>query len=91
MDTSRTRQLARRHVWWQEPEATLADIDRLLCQIMTFGTAEDYVAARSIWGVAAFRRALEAARPGALDERSWNFWHLHFKLPSAPYPRRRLP
>ncbi len=42
--------LARRYVWWQEPGAALGDVPRLLCQIMAFGTARDYVAARREWG-----------------------------------------
>ncbi len=62
--------LARRYVWWQEPDAALGDVPRLLCQIMAFGTARDYVAARRVWGEGAFKDALRTARPGALDERS---------------------
>jgi hypothetical protein len=90
-DRVEARRLAARYVWWQNVETTLIDIDALLCRIMTEGTAEDYVAARKLWSEAAFRRALEQASPGAVDERSWRFWHLHFKMPLRPYPRRRLP
>jgi hypothetical protein len=90
-DAAEALRLAARYVWWQTPETTLSDIDSLLCRIMTDGTAEDYVAACKLWGEAAFMRALERAPPGAVDERSWRFWHLHFKIPLRPYPRRRLP
>lgn len=90
-DRAEARRLAARYVWWQEPETTLTELDALLCRIMTDGTAEDYVAARKLWGEGAFKRALERAVPGAVDERSWQFWHLHFKIPLRPYPRRRLP
>ncbi len=80
--------LARRSVWWREPEAALHDPPRLLCQIMAFGTARDYVAARQIWGEAAFKDALRDALPGAMDARSWAYWHRHFKLPERPLPAR---
>ncbi len=80
--------LARRYVWWREPETALHDLPRLLCQIMAFGTAREYVAARHIWGEAAFKDALRGALPGAMDGRSWAFWHRHFKLPERALPTR---
>lgn len=86
-DTERER-LARRYVWWQEPDATLGDLPHLLCQLMAFGTARDYVAARRIWGETAFKDALRDALPGAMDARSWAYWHRHFKLPERPMPTR---
>ncbi len=82
--------LARRYVWWLEPGAALGDVPRLLCQIMAFGTARDYVAARREWGEGAFKDALRTARPGALDERSWVFWHRHFELPPRALPKRHF-
>ena len=88
-DRERAR-LARRYVWWMEPEAALGDLPRLLCQIMAFGTARDYVAARREWGEAAFMDALRTARPGALDERSWVFWHRQFELPPRALPKRHF-
>ncbi len=82
--------LARRYVWWREPGAALGDVPRLLSQIMAFGTARDYVAGRRVWGEAAFKDALRTARPGAMDERSWVFWHRHFELPSRALPKRQF-
>ncbi len=84
------QRLARRYVWWMDPEAALRDPPRLLCQIMAFGTARDYVAARREWGEGAFKDALRTARPGALDERSWVFWHRHFELPPCALPKRQF-
>jgi len=86
-DTEHER-LARRYVWWQGPEATLSDLPHLLCQIMATGTARDYASARDIWGEPAFKDALCGALPGAMDGRSWAFWHRHFKLPERPLPTR---
>jgi hypothetical protein len=82
--------LAHRYVCWMDPDAALRDPPRLLCQIMTFGTARDYVAARREWGEGAFKDALRTARPGALDERSWVFWHRQFELPPCALPKRHF-
>ena len=82
--------LARRYAWWKEPGAALDDLPRLLCQIMASGTAEDYVVARRLWGEAAFKGALLNALPGAMDGRSWAFWHRHFGLQLRALPKRRF-
>ena len=91
LETERDKlELARRYVWWQPPEQTLEDLGHLLCQIMNLGTARDYVAARRLWGEQSFRAALLNAQPGAMSERSWHFWHLHFGIPERPMPKRRF-
>ena len=82
--------LARRYVWWRDPGAALGDVPRLLCQIMASGTAQDYVAARRIWGEGAFKDALRTARPGAMDERSWVFWHRQFGRLERALPKRHF-
>jgi hypothetical protein len=82
--------LAERYVWWQEPAETLRELPVLLRQILRVGTGDDYVAARRFWGVAAFKCALVTAPPGALDKRSWVFWHRHYRLRLKAFPRRRF-
>lgn len=80
--------LALRYVWWQSAEETLASPETLLRQILKIGTAEDYVAACTYWSEEAFRQALASAPAGAVDERSWEFWHRHYGLPERVYPKR---
>lgn len=80
--------LARRYVWWQTATETMASPEVLLRQILKIGTAQDYVVARAYWGEPAFRQALTAAPPGAIDERSREFWHRQYGLPPQP-PQRR--
>jgi hypothetical protein len=82
--------LAERYVWWLEPAETLREPPILLRQILRLGTADDYVAARHAWGEAAFKSALVTAPPGALDKRSWMFWHRHYHLRAKAFPRRRF-
>jgi hypothetical protein len=80
--------LALRYVWWQSAEETLASPETLLRQILKIGTADDYVAACAHWSEEAFKRALASAPAGALDERSWVFWHRYYGLPERAYPKR---
>jgi hypothetical protein len=82
--------LARRYVWWQTPAETLRKPSKLLRQILALGTAEDYVLALGTWGEAAFRDALSSAPPGAIDDRSWAFWHRYYGLEIPPPPRRNF-
>jgi hypothetical protein len=85
-------ELARKYVWWQPPEQTLAHVERLLVQLMQLGTDADVRTARRLFGDDAFRAALAAAPPGVLDASSWNFWHLVlFHRPPPPLPARPLP
>jgi hypothetical protein len=83
--------LARRYLWWKAPKDAVRERQALLCQILKLGTAEDYVLARDLFGEQAFKDALLRAEPGAIDERSWAFWHRHYRLPMRPYPRRSFP
>ena len=87
-DQSAAERLARRYRWWEPASDTLRTPTKLLCQILNMGTAEDYLAALEIWGEEAFRDALQNAPPGALDDRSWAFWHRYYGLPMKPPPRR---
>jgi hypothetical protein len=80
--------LAAAYVWWQNPETSLKEPEKILRQILKMGTAGDYVAACEIWGEEAFRSALVTAPPGALDERSWQFWHRYFGMEPPAVPRR---
>ncbi len=80
--------LARRYVWWQEADRTLEFPDVLLRQILRLGTADDYIAARDHWGENALKHALITSPPGAIDDRSREFWYRLYDLRSAPPPRR---
>jgi hypothetical protein len=88
IEGSEAERLARRYVWWQPPAATLKNPQKLLCQILNIGTAEDYLAGLGLWGEASFRDALRHALPGALDDRSWAFWHRYYGMKISAPPRR---
>lgn len=80
--------LAAAYVWWQSPELSVKEPERILRQILKMGTPSDYLAAREIWGEEAFRRALVTAPAGALDERSWEFWHRYYGIEAKAMPKR---
>ena len=62
----------------------------LLWSVLKTGTADDYLAVRDRFGEPALIDALRRAPPGAIDDRSWQFWHRQFGLPDTPPPRRRF-
>ncbi len=81
--------IAREVVWWQEPEETLADSDDFLCRVMGRGFWEDIQTVERVFGADALRDALRHCRPGAMDNRSWNYWHHRLRVEPVPdMPRR---
>jgi len=84
--------VARRVVWFKEPEETLADPIHFMAHLMTYGTVEDLAAVRGVIGQQEFREALERAPPGVFDPRSWAYWNLMCgRQPAPPLPERRIP
>lgn len=91
MNNEALAELAERYVWWKSAAETLLRPERLLCQLMQFGTDDD-VRTAQLLGDDAFRDTLRSAPPGVLDDKSWNFWHLVlFRQPPPPQPSRPLP
>lgn len=81
--------VARRVVWFNQPETALADPVRFLTQVMVFGTVEDLQALRGLVDKDDYREALEQAPPGIFDARSWAYWNLICdRHPSPPLPVR---
>jgi hypothetical protein len=84
-------EVARRVVWFQDPEETLADPVQFLAHVMTYGTIEDLAALRDIVGPADYRAVLDHAPPGIFDARSWAYWHRRCGSEPPPLPERTLP
>lgn len=83
--------LARRVIWFKEPEDALRHIDQLVAYTLTLGTAEDVGVLRSEIGDERLRASLRRAPAGVFDPRSWTYWHLMLDLPpDTPLPRRSL-
>lgn len=85
------RDIARRVVWFQEPELTLANPRMFLSYLMTYGTLDEVQHIRARLGDDLFRKTLENPVIGVFDARSWNYWHLFYgKQNVPPLPSRRL-
>jgi len=88
----RAPSMARKYVWWQPPERTLADRPLFLAQMMNLGTADDIRWLLSLVSTSELRDALRDAPIGIFNPRSWHFWHLRLGLTPPPeLPVRRLP
>ena len=61
--------VARRVVWFEEPQRALADPLHFLAHVMVFGGVEDLKALRGIVGKDEYREVLEHAPPGLFDAR----------------------
>jgi len=85
--------VARRVVWFKQPEEALADPVHFLAHVMTYGTAEDLQALNDSVGADALREVLRHPPPGVFDGRSWAYWHYRLGLtppgqPVPPLPQR---
>lgn len=87
--TPQTSEAARRIVWFEEPERSLADPIRFLAYAMTYARHEDMRVIRQYVSDDEFRQALERAPPGIIDPRSWAYWNLKMgRFPPPPLPKR---
>jgi hypothetical protein len=84
--------VARRVMWFEEPERALADPVQFLVHVMVFGGVEDLKALRGIVSKDDYREVLENAPAGVFDVRSWAYWNLVCdRQPTPPLPMRTLP
>jgi len=87
------KRMAQRYIWWQPPEVSVADPQRVIAQVMDVGTLEDIQALAEAVGRNTLTGVLKHARPGWFRPRSWAFWHIALELTPAgrtpPIPSRR--
>ena len=84
--------MARKYVWWQTPDRSLAGPTQLLARIMTLGTVEDVRWMLEQASRDDLRAVLRNPPIGTFNGRSWTYWHRSLNLvPIPPLPRRTLP
>jgi hypothetical protein len=86
--------LARRYIWWQAPEESLRNPDRIIAQVMDLGTWEDVRALERRFGRRRLMVVLLRAEAGWFRPRSWAFWSARLFGPEVhvpPAPKRRIP
>ena len=85
--------MARKYVWWQPSDRTLADRRLFLAQVMTLGSVADVRWLLSLIPEKDLRGVLRDPPAGVFNDRSWRFWHLRLgcvpvpELPVRPAPQ----
>lgn len=88
----RIAEIARRVVWWQEPERTLLRPRDFIARVMASGTLDEVRDVEQFFGRRLLQEAVTKASPGVFDRRSWNYWLLVLDLDrTAPLPVRLVP
>ncbi|MBE2204097.1 MAG: hypothetical protein IAE94_07155 [Chthoniobacterales bacterium] len=89
--TPETEAIARRIIWFEEPEQALSDPVRFMAYAMTYATHEDMSVIRRYVSDEDFQEALNKAPPGIIDGRSWAYWNSKFgRYPAPPPPERHF-
>lgn len=82
--------VARRVVWFDPPEQTLANPQLFLAHVMVYGTLEEVLAVRRYYSDRDFEDVLDNPPAGVFDARSWAYWNLVFRgEASRPAPPQR--
>jgi hypothetical protein len=84
------RAMARRLVWFEEPEISLANEVRFLAYAFRYADAADAAIIRRRWSDDALRHALAHAPPGTIDARSWSYWRVMLDMEPAPLAARKV-
>ncbi len=80
--------LAKKYVWWQDPQKAAKKPARVPAAAMSLGTVEDYQQLIKKVGKPVLRSVLREAAPGWFSPKAWSFWHqiLHNTPVSVPVP-----
>ncbi len=73
--TPETKALARRLIWFEEPEDALSDTSRFAACAFARATHADMKILRAHLSDDDLREALDGAPPGIIDARSWAYWN----------------
>ena len=83
--------VAKKVVWYDRPEQTLADLNTFLTHLMVYGSAADLAIAEHYIPLEEFSKILENAPAGIFTPEAWSRWHERFWIVAPPLPRRRFP
>jgi len=83
--------VARKVLWCDAPEETLADLSTFLAHVMVYGSSADCAVVGRYVPSEEFRSVLENAPAGVFTREGWRRWHERFGMPVPPLPRRRFP
>ena len=91
MIQSDLRTVAKRVVWFKEPENALKDAKLSLAHVMTYGTLNGVATTLRYFSEGDFEAVLNDPPPGVFDQRSWTYWNARYHRESVPdLPQRKL-
>lgn len=83
------------YIWWKTPDEAVRYPDRLIAQVMNYGTMDDILRLMHECGRDVIIDILRHAEAGWFDKKVWNFWHIFYGLSDfenvPPLPQRELP
>jgi hypothetical protein len=84
--------VARKVIWFDQPERVLGNTQYFLTYLMNYGTEEDLKVVRKYYSDADFEAALDNPAPGVFFRDAWIKWNSHYnRLPVPPLPKRHIP
>ena len=86
------RAVAKRVLWFEQPEEALSNPRRFLAYLMTYGTVEEVLTAKEYFSERDFEAVLEDPPAGIFDAHSWTYWNRVYKHAEVPpLPQRKIP
>jgi len=86
------RPVAKRVIWFEEPEEALKYPKRFLTYLMTYRTTEDVEVARRHYNRRRLRGGADDPAPGIFYARSWREWNIRYhRVPVPPLPKQVFP
>lgn len=83
--------VAKRVVWFKEPEDAIKDVRLFLAHVMTYGTLTDIVTTLRYFSEDDFKSVLLDPPPGVFDRRSWTYWNVRYRREPVPdLPNRKF-
>ncbi|MHB8652802.1 MAG: hypothetical protein ACYDA9_02885 [Terriglobia bacterium] len=84
--------VAKRVLWFEQPEEALSNPRRFLAYLMTYGTVEEVLTVKKFFTDRDFEAVLQDPPAGIFDARSWTYWNSVYKRDKVPpLPQRRIP
>lgn len=84
--------VARKVVWFDQPEQVLGNTQYFLTYVMNYGTDEDLTVVRKYYSDADFEGTLDNPAPGVFFRDAWIEWNKRYnRVPVPPLPKRKIP
>jgi hypothetical protein len=91
MIQSDLRTVAKRVVWFKEPEDAVKDVKLFLAHVMTYGTLNDIATTLLYFSEGDFEAVLDDPPAGVFDRRSWAYWNVRYhREPIPDLPTRKF-